>query len=724
MSKNVTILSAYGSHNAAVSLFHNGKYEVVEVERWINSKNAGLTTYLPSKNPQVVFDEICKYLLEKCNNKVDVYMHSHMNKVKPNFEYGEKITYDHHMAHAACAFYQTDYTDSIVFTYDGGGDNGFFNVYHASQTNGIRLLEKFDQDLGFAYMIIADYLSDIKKDPLNIGNLVYAGKLMGLCSYGQVRQEWIKPFNDFYEKFNYKGNSYLGGAEARYDALTDLMDQIGVEDFDMEKTRISGQKAWDMAATTQFVFEQQFYKFAQKYLDEYDYPICLSGGCALNVLLNARLLEERKGNVFVPPNTSDCGISIGGLLWYQEPAEKIDLTYAGLPIMDTNMLSTYLNEGNYDVKCDVDEKFLADYINKGNIVGILNGNSEHGPRALGNRSIICSPRDNMKDVINKKVKNREWYRPFAPVVRHFETNKYFHFDDYDSRHMTYVAVVRDEWKETIPAVTHNDGTGRLQTVRENENKFLYNVLTEYEKLSGCGVLLNTSFNVDGKPILSRISDAFEILNKTQLDAIYYDGKLISKEGNIPSIHEQLKDEQTNVLIFLPDEDNIQKCTDNLISSMTKNCVIVVDEENVDKVSQHMLEDTKLFIADYRKLYYTESIERLPDESFEKATSFFKKYIKWLWVKDAVKDNKNYNQNQLIVDLSKELLTPHKEYKSEGKILFADDAIFGNVNELNMFFMMVEHAVVKNCERKKLFNDVTIIEQAKEVYKGNIGKFDE
>lgn len=725
MSKELTILSAYGSHNASISLYHNGNYEVVEVERWINSKNAGLTGYLPSKNPQIIYDDICDYLLRDCENHVDVYMHSHVNpKIVPKFKYDEERSYDHHRAHAACAFYQTDFEESLIFTFDGGGDGGFFNVYHASRDDGIKLLQKFNQDLGFAYMILADHLSDIKKDPLNIGNLVYAGKLMGLCSYGNVREEWIKPFSDFYEKFNYTGNSYVGGAEVKYDALNQLMSELGVENFNVRRTRLSGQKAWDMAATTQHVFELQFYKYAQKYLDEYDLPVCLSGGCALNVLLNAKLLHERNGNVFVPPNTSDCGISIGGLLDYQKPEHKIDLTYAGLPIMDTNMLGTYLNESNYDVVDNVDGKVLAKYLDDGYIIGVLNGNSEHGPRALGNRSILCSPRDNMKDIINEKVKNREWYRPFAPVVRHFETNKYFHFENYDSRHMTYVAVVRDEWRDQIPAVTHNDGTGRLQTVREGENDFLYSILTEYEKLSGCGVLLNTSFNVDGKPILSRLSDAFKILNKTKLDAVYFNGKLICKEGNIPTIKDKLNDGQTQVLVFLPNEEDTYECVEKLSSSISKNSVIVVEEHNLDLVKQHALSDTEFFIADHTKLYYDEHIERLEGEDAERTTSLFKQYIKWLWVKDAIKNNPFRNSTQLVIDLSKDLKTSYNKLSKPTHIKISNDLIFGNTEDLIRLFMAVEHEIVVNCERRKTFDNDSILRQGRRIYTGDIGTFDE
>ena len=135
----------------------------------------------------------------------------------------------------------------------------------------------------------------------------------------------------------------------------------------------------------------------------------------------------------------------------------------------------------------------------------------------------------MKDVLNKKVKHREWYRPFAPIVRLEDVNKYFHYDyNVESRHMTFVAEVRDEYKETLPAITHEDGTARLQTVTL-QNELIYDLITAFEKHAGHAVVLNTSFNVNGKPILTRLADAFDILDNSELDAVYYEGNLIFKK---------------------------------------------------------------------------------------------------------------------------------------------------------------------------------------------------
>jgi predicted NodU family carbamoyl transferase len=165
---------------------------------------------------------------------------------------------------------------------------------------------------------------------------------------------------------------------------------------------------------------------------------------------------------------------------------------------------------------------------EGKIIGIARDRSEHGPRALGNRSIICNPSlPEMKDILNAKVKHREWYRPFAPVVRLEDVNKYFEWDK-ESRWMSFCPKVREEWREKLTSITHVDGTARVQTVTRKQNKWLYDLLTKFEKKTGVGVLLNTSFNVDGKPILSTVKDAFTILEKTELDCLIIENYYFKK----------------------------------------------------------------------------------------------------------------------------------------------------------------------------------------------------
>ena len=677
MNNDQLIISAYGSHNASICMFYKNDIKIVEIERWTNIKNVGLTNYMPSKNPQIVFDEITSYLLKQAGrNDVDIYLTGYISNIVPKFNFKQRLSCDHHMRHARGTFFQSPYKKALIITFDGGGDGEFYNVYLGDRYHGIKKLAAFNQDLGFPYMVICDYLKDIKKEPLTIGNLVYAGKVMGLTSYGNVVEDWLPFFDEFYDQFNYFGNSYIGGAEARYEALTKLFQQIGKEDFNFEKSRYEGQFAWDIAATSQAAFERQFFKYAQKYLDEFpDLPICMSGGCALNVLLNTKLLKLRNNQVFVPPNTNDCGIAVGAILWYLKPETQVDLTYSGIPVLDADNFSQYIQEHDLVVHENATINELAHYLAANYLVGIVRGNSEHGSRALGNRSILCNPISGMKEKLNDKVKHREWYRPFAPMVRLEDTSKYFVFDEnVESRHMVFVAEVREEWREKLAAITHHDNTGRLQTVTKNQNEFIYDLLTEFEKITGHGVLLNTSFNVNGKPILSRLSDAFDILRKTELDAVYYNNNLIFRnDGSYknfkkfiePSIEKgaPLTDDTTIYLLSFPSNDEEKENDVEILTKLfaiNKKFVIVTPDNNIDYMEKFkdFTDNVKYYFIGNNRLYYNTLVNRRI-KGIKFTVDDYSKWIKMLWCKEVLKDNLFNSNYHLFVNLNKFNETKYK-----------------------------------------------------------------
>ena len=511
-------ISFYGSHNSTVVVENEGKIIcVIEVERFLNVKNAGYSQYLVSKTRPYLLTEIIKLIkkeygiseYENC-----FYLNSDTHEHDRKVFYHELIPAKnyinslHHLSHAACGFYQTNYSESLIFSFDGGGNDGFFNIYHATDRKTIKLIDKLKYDLGFPYMIFGDYLSDIKKEPaLNIGNLVYSGKIMGLCSYGNLREEWLVPMKKFYyskpDGLNYRT------------LLKTLGDEIGIV---FDNNRLTNEIAWDLAKTSQIAFEEVFLELINPYLEQIkDIPVILVGGCALNILLNTRLKQELNRDIFVPPNPNDCGIAAGMMLNYLKPDYAVDLTYSGLPILDKDLLMSYCEEDWKSEPLMID-KVINDLID-GKIIGVARGTSEHGPRALGNRSIICDPtKPNMKDILNAKVKKREWYRPFAPVVKLENVSKYFEFEG-ESRWMSFCPKVKEEWRDKLISITHIDGTARVQTVTKEQNPFLYDLLTEFENKTGVGVLLNTSFNVDGKPILSTIKDAMNVYKNTQMDCL-------------------------------------------------------------------------------------------------------------------------------------------------------------------------------------------------------------
>ena len=203
---------------------------------------------------------------------------------------------------------------------------------------------------------------------------------------------------------------------------------------------------------------------------------------------------------------------------YQKPIERVDVRYNGLPLLDKDELS------GYNVK-KVTKKEIAELIKDGKIVGLVYGDSEVGPRALGNRSIVCDPSiADMKDILNSKVKHRESYRPFAPFCKKEDAYKYFESRDFENMEcMSFAVRVK---VDTLPSITHIDNTARLQTVTKESHSHFYELLTEFGKISDTNVLLNTSFNTRGKPILSTISDAVDILNNTELDHVIVNDYLI------------------------------------------------------------------------------------------------------------------------------------------------------------------------------------------------------
>jgi carbamoyltransferase len=545
-------ISFYGSHNAAYVVEENGEILLVlEVERLLNFKNSGIAQYLCPKNNDLLFlaEYIPQYIMRKLNitefencyylnaDVITDRLHQ-MEQYIPAKNYIHGL---HHRSHAAGCFYQSPYQEALIFSFDGGGNDGKFNIYHGKREISVELIETITSpasdsphifyDLGFPYMILGHYLSDIKQEPLSIGNLVYPGKIMGLASYGNVNKEWLPHFIEFYKSDPSGIHHGEWDATGYYDyepKLKKLGDSIGVV-FD-DANRLSGQIAYDIATTSQRAFEECFLEIASPYFDIFpEMPICIAGGCGLNIILNTRLVEEFNRNVFVGPTPNDCGIALGLMLDQLKPQKPFDATYAGLELLDLDMLPNYIQNMHFPFTSHMlnVSELVEDLVN-GKIVGVARGKAEHGARALGNRSILCNPSlPEMKDILNAKVKHREWYRPFAPVVRLEDVSKYFEWEG-ESRWMSFCPKVKEEWRNQLAAITHVDNTARVQTVTREQNEWLYDLLTEFEKHTGIGVLLNTSFNVDGKPILSTIQDAFKILRETQLDGLILEKYYIKK----------------------------------------------------------------------------------------------------------------------------------------------------------------------------------------------------
>lgn len=518
------IISIYGGHNASVSFRDSaGRYHVIELERLTQERH-----YMLFDKTAEVFREVIGKCLKVAKdfwgieNDFDTCCYgvngaTHLNEITKVVNAREVKQFDHHLSHAACAFYQSPYQKSLVISYDGGGNDGVFNVYFADRETGeFRLVGSHQHNLGHAYLLTGYPISELKGVKGKLPHdLSIAGKLMGLVARGRVRQEWVDPMREFY-----RGNSW------NFARLSS-----GIEK-NLNFNSLEGQDSFDFAATSQQVFEEEFYSITSEFLTHYpDVPLCLSGGCALNVLLNEKLRESRGDKLFIPPNPDDGGLSLGQMFLQSPPSGEVDITFNGLPILDKDF-----EVSDSYIKRPVDIAEIVKYIASGKIVGIIEGDSEVGPRALGNRSIICDPSyPNMKDTLNHKVKFREWFRPFAPVVRHEDSARFFEVDSSrDSlrnfKFMSFAPRVKKECKSIIPAIVHSDDTARLQVVFEDDDSIFYKILTEMSRICDHPVILNTSFNIKGKPILSKIEDAVEVLRLTQLDAVYSDGFIYEYTG--------------------------------------------------------------------------------------------------------------------------------------------------------------------------------------------------
>jgi carbamoyltransferase len=333
---------------------------------------------------------------------------------------------------------------------------------------------------------------------------------MGLASYGTPRQEWFSEFEKFYE-----GVQGSMGYDKQYHQLKNT---LGFPD------EYDGQLEADIVATAQRMFEIKFDKLVRPYFNDQS-TFLLTGGCAMNITNNQRLRNERK--IFVPPNPHDGGLSLGFMLDYLKPEKAYDATYSGPPVWDYFLLGEYVEK--YNAKSYTFNEIVSDLID-GKIIGVVRGGSELGPRALGNRSIICHAAiPGMKDILNKKVKNRELFRPFAPVCRVDEANKFFELNGFDeNRWMTFCPKVKMEHRDALASITHIDGTARLQTVKDFQHEWFYYVLGMLMERHPYPVLLNTSFNIAGKPILNSYRDALWMFENTEMDGLILEDYYIKK----------------------------------------------------------------------------------------------------------------------------------------------------------------------------------------------------
>lgn len=536
---NSKVIAINGCHDASVTFVDkNNQVRIFEYERFCK-KRFGIFKKDADNNilgtNDTIRNEFIDYIKLNLKEEPDTLVYSELNNedisfLKTKFKQLNNVyLMGHHMSHCGGAYFQSGFKNALAISLDAGGYEYFsesnlgivsYNVCKFINGKGQKIVDTNTPDAFVfnpgIYGSFGYYISEINKEINEVGKsdknaLTYAGKVMGLSAYGKVREEWVNAI----EKF------YLNHPLYQADHYRELEEQMSKEmNVLLYENCFSGQDSYDLAATNQYVFEKLCFCFVREFVDEYNLDVVLTGGCALNVIFNQKIKEylNMKGlNLYVPPYPNDCGLSFGHFVSYQNI--HIDPTpYCGIDIIDRDKLSFYYKKYNDNV-IYYSPSTVVDLIKSGKIGGIIQGYSEVGPRALGNRSIICDPSiPEMKDIINSKVKFREWFRPFAPVCREEDKDLYFQ-NVFNSEYMSYAPFVKPEYRTVFPSITHEDGTARLQTVNRNQHSMFYDILTDLKTRDYPAVIMNTSFNIKGKPILTSLEDAFYVLENTELDFI-------------------------------------------------------------------------------------------------------------------------------------------------------------------------------------------------------------
>jgi len=446
---------------------------------------------------------------------------------------------EHHMAHLASAFFVSRFNEAVCLSVDGFGD-------FASAVSGVGRESKitidsriyFPHSLGIFYEAMTQF----------IGFPHYGDeyKVMGLAPYGDPKymeamreivhiqgdgsfEINLKYFRHHSEHVSYNWNGCAPEVGTLFTPeLEKLLGPARKKDEPLE------QRHKDIARSTQVMYEDAFFAFLNAAFDKHRIPnLALAGGCAMNSVANGKVYSRTPfKKMYLPAAAGDAGGAIGAayVVWH-----GLDRTHSRFPMdhaywgpngvgIDTLLTSkqSEITAQNCDIRRITDSvelcKTTAAAISDGKVIGWFEGRLEWGPRALGNRSILCDPRRaNMKDILNLKIKRRESFRPFAPSIVREAVSEWFEIED-DVPFMMQVFQIRREKRSLIPAVTHVDGSGRLQTVHRETNPLYHQLISEFQRLTGVPIVLNTSFN-ENEPVVCRPEEALDCFLRTRMDVL-------------------------------------------------------------------------------------------------------------------------------------------------------------------------------------------------------------
>ncbi len=466
--------------------------------------------------------------------------------IRNELDYDGPILYsEHHRSHAASAFLVSPFEKAAILTIDGVGE-WETTTYGIGEGNDIRLLKRihFPHSLGLLYSAFTYYLG------FKVNSAEY--KVMGLAPYGKpvlydlIMNELIRPKEDGSYKMNMKYFGYDYGltmTNKQFDSL------FGRPRREPESALDQFHK--DVAASIQKVTDGLMVRMANHLYAETNLKnLCLAGGVALNCVANSKILERTPfERIFVQPAAGDAGGAVGVAyhIYNSLLGERRNFVWHDAflgPEFTEDEIREYLDGIGVKYRTLGREELLretARLIADQNVIGWFQGRMEWGPRALGNRSILADARNpENRAKVNLKIKFRESFRPFAPAVLLERAPEYFELDQ-PSPYMLLTAQVREDRRQ-IPAVTHVDGSARLQTVDRDENELFHDLLREFERQTGCPVLINTSFNVRGEPIVCTPHDAFKCFMRTDMDFLVMGGAVLDKKQMSADVIEFSKEE--------------------------------------------------------------------------------------------------------------------------------------------------------------------------------------
>ena len=507
---NVIAVSNNSLSNLPNKLFHSFDFSRKNLLKKIKSK---------------IFNKssIDKEIIDLCLNNVED---------KNNLKY-KIYKVEHHLAHIASAYYLSDFKDRTAgFSYDGSGDAVSIMLAECNNTE-IKVLERvyLPKSLGHFYSAVCNYIGFEK-----FGEEY---KVMGLSAYGE--DKYSDYFNDligYDEKFCLRQKNIFDYNSIDY--KKNHIIKFNKDIFLNKKVEKFSQESKDIAKSLQVTFE----KIVMLIIDRLQKKVpsnnlVMAGGCAMNGLVNGKIFKESNfKNHFIQPASTDDGTALGAeyYCWHNHLKRKerfvMKHSFWGPSYNEDEILNEINKKDLKYKKFDSTNeltKHAAKVISESNVIGWYQGRSEWGSRALGNRSILANPaHKNMKDIINSKIKKRESFRPFAPSVLNDDVTKFFECD-IRSEFMNHIVKFKKEWCEVFPSVCHVDDTARLQTVNKDNNPLFYQLISELKKITGYGIILNTSFN-ENEPIVDTPEQAISCFLRTDMDILFLEKFMICKDS--------------------------------------------------------------------------------------------------------------------------------------------------------------------------------------------------